>query len=188
MPRGGVPDSGDAPEPRFPRAWAPLAPDAYLRVRQLLEAATHQPGNDDIAVQEAALCTLGAVIVGAADAAPRIDRTQRRRRARRDLVEDAKAAIASQVGEPVSLAALAAQVHSSPFHLARSFRAVTGSSIHQYLLHQRVSRSLELLRGGMPVCDVALRLGFAAHSHFTETFSRYFGVTPSAYAKGRFTP
>ena len=39
------------------------------------------------------------------------------------------------------------------------------------------------LRDGMPVCDVALRLGFAAHSHFTETFVRYFGTTPSAWVK-----
>lgn len=177
-----APRWSDGGEPRFPRAWAPLAPASYLRVRHLFDAAAR--GGDALAFEETSLCVLGDVIAEAAGAPPGVGRGPRRRRARRDLVDDAKVAIAAHVGEPLSLAALAERVHSSPFHLARSFRALTGSSIHQYLLRLRVNRSLELLRDGVPVCDVALRLGFAAHSHFTETFVRYYGLTPSAWMKG----
>lgn len=178
-----APRWGEGESPRFPLAWAPLAPTTYLRVRRVVEAAANGAGNEALAIEESSLCALGAVVEEAAGAASRSERGTGRRRARRDLVEDARAAIAAHLGDPLSLAALAGYVHSSPFHLARAFRVVTGSSIHQYLLRQRVNRSLELLRDGTPVCDVALRLGFAAHSHFTETFARLLGTTPSAWMK-----
>lgn len=31
------------------------------------------------------------------------------------------------------------------------------------------------------ILDIALRLGFSSHSHFTLLFNRRFGLTPSAY-------
>lgn len=171
--------------PRFPVAWAPLAASSYLGVRRVFDAAARDGGGDPLALEESSLCILGDVIAAAAGSRGGSARGTRQRRVRRDLVEEAKVAIAAHVGEPLALATLAERVHSSPFHLARSFRAATGSSIHQYLLRLRVNRSLELLRDGLPVCDVALRLGFAAHSHFTETFVRHFGLTPSAWMKRR---
>jgi AraC family transcriptional regulator len=37
-----------------------------------------------------------------------------------------------------------------------------------------------LCEPGVDLIDIALDLGFSSHSHFTESFRRSFGRTPSA--------
>jgi len=67
------------------------------------------------------------------------------------------------------------------FHLARMFRSRTGFSLHAYRNQLRLRAALERLRDpGVDLIDIALDLGFSSHSHFTETFRRSFGKTPSA--------
>jgi AraC family transcriptional regulator len=72
-------------------------------------------------------------------------------------------------------------VGSSVFHLARIFKVRTGFSLHTYRTQLRLRAALERLREpGLDLIDIALDLGFSSHSHFTETFRRSFGKTPSA--------
>ena len=67
------------------------------------------------------------------------------------------------------------------FHLARVFKARTGFSLHAYRNQLRLRAALErLAEPGVDLIDIALDLGFSSHSHFTETFRRSFGKTPSA--------
>jgi AraC-like DNA-binding protein len=67
------------------------------------------------------------------------------------------------------------------FHLARTFKARTGFSLHGYRNQLRLRAALERLRDPKAaLIDIALDLGFSSHSHFTETFRRNFGKTPSA--------
>ena len=68
----------------------------------------------------------------------------------------------------------------SPFHAARLFRRYTGSSIHAYRDQLRVRAALPEIVAGRRLDDLALKLGFASHSHFTDRFRRTFGVPPSA--------
>ena len=69
---------------------------------------------------------------------------------------------------------------ASVFHLARTFRRRTGFSLHAYRNQLRVRTALEHLASpGTDLVALALDLGFSSHSHFTETFRRGFGVTPS---------
>ncbi len=83
---------------------------------------------------------------------------------------------------PVTLAELAGLARTSVRHFCRAFRASTGYSPHQYLLHQRVERAKTLLaQGKMPLCDIAQSVGFADQSQFTRTFRRHAGITPAAY-------
>jgi AraC family transcriptional regulator len=71
----------------------------------------------------------------------------------------------------------------SMFRLCRDFRAVTGTSIHQYLLRARLAIALERLSSPSPpqLTELALELGFDSHSHFTATFRRAFGAPPSTF-------
>ena len=82
--------------------------------------------------------------------------------------------------EPLSLHELAARLSVSPFHLARVFRRRTWYSLHAYRTQLRLRLALERLpesRGALT--SLAFELGFASHSHFTDTFRREFGVPPS---------
>ena len=62
----------------------------------------------------------------------------------------------------------------------RDSRAGAPFSLHAYRNQLRLRASLERLHEpGVDLIDIALDLGFSSHSHFTETFRRSFGKTPS---------
>jgi AraC-like DNA-binding protein len=106
------------------------------------------------------------------------------RRARREIVERVRAVLARQPDGKLSLAALAGSVGCSPFHLARTFRGLTGVPVHQHLLRLRLALALDRLAGGEEhLSALALDLGFASHSHFATVFRRTFGVPPSAFRR-----
>jgi AraC family transcriptional regulator len=103
----------------------------------------------------------------------------RTRAAHRELAEAAKAIIARSFAQPLSLARLASRLRTSPYHLARVFRAETGFIVDGYQRSLRVRTALERLPSYPEgLTTLALELGFSSHSHFTETFRREFGVRP----------
>lgn len=65
--------------------------------------------------------------------------------------------------------------------LSRRFVSETGFSFTAWRQRARMMRSLELLAAGAPVTSIALDLGYATASAFTNLFRRTFGETPSAY-------
>jgi AraC family transcriptional regulator len=104
----------------------------------------------------------------------------------RELAEAAKSELASNLSRHESLEDLAARLHTSPFHLARVFRTETGFTLAGYRQALRLRAALERL----PATDrnlttLALELGYSSHSHFTATFTREFGVPPSAVKDAR---
>jgi AraC family transcriptional regulator len=102
-----------------------------------------------------------------------------------DRVEAAKTYLASRMSERVTLDDLARAVGASPFHLARLFQQRTGAPVHRYLMCLRLRASLERLADGAnDLTALALELGFSSHSHFTDSFRREFGRTPSAVRRG----
>lgn len=97
-----------------------------------------------------------------------------------ERTEAAKMYMASRIGERIMLDDIAREVHSSPFNFARIFRRQTGVPLHRYLMQLRLRSAMErLLDGTEDITCLALELGFSSHSHFTETFRREFGCTPS---------
>ena len=102
-----------------------------------------------------------------------------------DYVEAAKTYLAGRMSERVTLDDVARAVGSSPFHLARLFRRRTGAPLHRYLMCLRLRASLERLADGAnDLTALALELGFSSHSHFTDSFRREFGRTPSDVRRG----
>jgi AraC family transcriptional regulator len=97
-----------------------------------------------------------------------------------DRAEAAKSYLASRLGERVTLDEVARAVHASPFHFARLFQRRSGIPVHRYLTRLRLRASLEhLANGANDLTRLALELGFSSHSHFTDTFRREFGRSPS---------
>jgi AraC-like DNA-binding protein len=131
-----------------------LPADAFLRLHAL---------DDPLALEE--------LIVGLAGQPAR--RTSR-------WSERVKEVLADRLGERLTLSELARELGTSPYHLARAFKAGTGSSIHQYRIQLRVRTAMLRLREDVDLCTLGLDLGFATHSHFTETFRRAFGLPPRA--------
>jgi len=81
-----------------------------------------------------------------------------------------------------SLAQIAEVVHISPFHFHRLFTRQVGLSPKHYLQHKQLQVARWLLRTSrMPVGEIAARIGFASHGHFTSTFHRIVGASPTDY-------
>jgi AraC-like DNA-binding protein len=168
-------------ERRFPVDHGPLDPRTYLLHRLVLRA-TRQSGADRLLVEEA-LCR---VLAEAVASGLRLAGTGRRARpttsaGHAELVEATKELLAERLGDRLTLGEIARSVHSSPFHLARVFRARTGFSIHGYRNQLRLRASLEpVLEPGADLAQLARTLGYSSHSHFTVSFRRAFGRPPSA--------
>jgi AraC-like DNA-binding protein len=92
--------------------------------------------------------------------------------------------IDANLGEPITLADLAAATALSPMHFAAQFRMSTGVRPREYLLRRRVERAQELLlQPDSSIVDVALSVGFQTQSHFTTVFKRFVGDTPHQWRR-----
>jgi AraC-like DNA-binding protein len=91
-----------------------------------------------------------------------------------------KEAVAVAPARGWSVASLAKTANLSPFHLCHVFRELTGVSIYDYVLRERLAQALRAVLDGDDITTIAIEAGFASHSHFTARFKRFFGCTPSA--------
>jgi AraC-like DNA-binding protein len=67
-------------------------------------------------------------------------------------------------------------------HFSREFRRAFGDSPHGYLLTRRLERAAALLRStDRSVLDICLSVGLRSVGSFTTSFTRTFGVSPTAY-------
>lgn len=183
------PAAADRPGKPFPFVSGPCDPGVFWSHRELLrrlEAADAHP-LEPMWADETALQVM-ADILAAAFARHGKPRQRRRRGTLTDhasRVEAAKAYLAGRMGERVALDDVARSVQTSPFHLARIFRQRTGVPVHRYLTRLRLRASLDRLAdGATDLTALALDLGFSSHSHFTDSFRREFGRTPSAVRQG----
>jgi AraC-like DNA-binding protein len=96
--------------------------------------------------------------------------------------------IDARYAEPLDVDALARVARASPAHFARSFRRAFGVTPHQYLLTRRMERAAALLRTtDRSVADICLSVGMQSIGSFTTTFTRIYGMSPTAY-RARFPP
>lgn len=104
-----------------------------------------------------------------------------------DLVEDERIAraiafITDHYAEAPSLSDVARAVSTSPFHFHRLFSREVGLSPKHYLLRMQLQMAKWMLRASRtPIGDIAALTGFASHGHFTATFHRLVGVSPTTY-------
>jgi AraC-like DNA-binding protein len=156
-------------------------PTALQRRGYALERLACRGLASPLALQEEILALVHALASDEGATPPRARRPATVRQ-HEDLVMALRDLLWRRLGEDLDLPALATELHTSPFHLARVFRAHTGSTVHAQLLELRLHAALERLRDGeRDLSRLAHDLGFADHSHFTRTFRRATGVTPSAF-------
>jgi AraC-like DNA-binding protein len=103
-------------------------------------------------------------------------------RRRRDLAEAAKLLLNERLESLPSLGELARALGCSPFHLSRTFHGVTGVSLRAYVGRLRARRAAHRLAAGeRDLSRLALELGYADHSHFTNAFREEWGMPPSRF-------
>lgn len=90
-----------------------------------------------------------------------------------------------QLEQPLRLDALAAHARMSRRSFTRQFRQVTGTTVVQWLAHQRLVRAQQLLeRTDLPLEHIAADCGFGSAGALRLQFTRDLGLPPSAYRRG----
>jgi len=180
------PSLADASDFRFPFVDGPLDARTHLRHRLLVERLSRTLEADGLYAEETVLALLRAVLAESVRAHRPVSGRRTLRPAteadHQELAELAKAELSRRYAEPLTLRDIAAAVHASPYHLARVFRARTGSSLHAYRNQLRLRASLDALADpDRQVRGIALELGYASASHFVDRFRAAFALSPRAY-------
>jgi len=103
----------------------------------------------------------------------------------REWVEEIKSFIGRHCQEPLTLGAIAAACHGSPYHLHRTFKRVEGVTPADYLRSCRLARAAgELRQSGRSVAEIGARVGYPNPATFAAHFKRETGFSPSEYRRG----
>ena len=174
------PTAEERPGAAFLQPYAFGLSRAYLFQRLLVQRLRGTEPQDPMALETAVLRILGEVAKGCSRLRGRPAPHRRDPdRARRDYVEDTKTLLQRRFRERLRLADIGRALHVSTFHLCRVFKEETGVPIHKYLNRLRLRHALEvLLAGEEDLTRLALSLGFASHSHFTNAFRKELGIPP----------
>lgn len=86
--------------------------------------------------------------------------------------------------EPPGLTELAKAVDVHPTHLARVFRQFERCTVGDYIREVRIDYARSRLIGSnAPLVEIALAAGFADQTHFTRSFKRVTGMTPTEFRR-----
>jgi AraC family transcriptional regulator len=99
------------------------------------------------------------------------------------LVDRAKLALASDLSRRWTLTEIAAEVKGSAVYLTQVFQQVEGVPLYRYQLNMRLARALVLLGEYDDLTSLGLDLGFSSHSHFSASFRRFYGLTPTEFKR-----
>ncbi|GAA1565995.1 helix-turn-helix domain-containing protein [Kribbella hippodromi] len=90
----------------------------------------------------------------------------------------------ARLDQPLTVTELARRANTSPRHLGRQFRSVTGQTPLQWLLTQRVRRAQQLLETTDDGIEaVAIATGMGTATTLRRQFKRVVGVPPNAYRR-----
>ena len=88
----------------------------------------------------------------------------------------------ARYADPLTVDDLAAAAGLTRAHFSREFRRAFGEPPHGYLLTRRLERAAALLRNtDSSVTDICYSVGLRSLGSFTTSFTRTFGVSPTAY-------
>lgn len=84
----------------------------------------------------------------------------------------------------VSCNELADIVKMNKFSFIRSFKSETGKTPYEYLLDLKIEKAKKMLKGNYDsITEISMMCGFSSHSHFTSTFKKKTGMSPTEYKK-----
>jgi AraC family transcriptional regulator len=89
--------------------------------------------------------------------------------------------IEDNLGETITLQALAQLTELSTFHFSRVFKQYFGLPPYQYVLLRRLERAYQLvINSSLSLTDISAQCGFSAPAQFSTQFRRQFGQAPSS--------
>lgn len=85
--------------------------------------------------------------------------------------------------DDLRLDALARAANVSPFHFHRTFKALVGETVNDYVRRVRVQRAAAMLihNPSLTITEIAVACGYSSSSSFARCFRQHFGVSASQF-------
>lgn len=100
------------------------------------------------------------------------------------VVRKVKEYVQQHYGEPMSVDAIADEIHFSVNYVRSIFKEGTGQTILEYVTDYRFARACELLKDPtLKVKEVANMVGYENISYFGSVFTKRYHLTPNEYRK-----
>ena len=107
---------------------------------------------------------------------------QKNQRAVPDWLEHVRDILHDRFSENLTLKQIASEVGVHPVHLASAFRQKCYRTVGEYIRELQIEYACrEIAKGKTPLAVIALDAGFANQGHFSNTFKRLTGFTPTGY-------
>jgi AraC family L-rhamnose operon regulatory protein RhaS len=89
------------------------------------------------------------------------------------------------LGEPWTLATMAASCHMGVTQFVQHFRQATNLTPARYLMQARIRRAGQMLvdNPARPITDIAYDCGFSSSQYFTNVFARQMGCSPRQFRR-----
>lgn len=102
------------------------------------------------------------------------------------IVQKVKDVVGVRYFSDLTIRGLAEEVSVTHTYLCRLFRESTGTTINQYITEIRMKRASELLieEPGLPIGEVADRVGYLDAAYFSRMFTKHFGCGPKQFRDG----
>lgn len=101
----------------------------------------------------------------------------------KSIINNALAYITKNLSQPdLDVVSIARHVALSPNYFINYFKKNTGHSPYRYLMMMRIEQAKQLLRStDSTVLEISHKVGFKTPFHFSNTFKRVAGMSPSEY-------
>lgn len=92
--------------------------------------------------------------------------------------------IRDHIYEKITLDQLSAALHMNKFNFCRKFNQVFDTSPMQFVISKKIQYALKLLdEPNLSINSIAHALAFSDLGHFSRTFKKLLGISPSSYRK-----
>ena len=81
--------------------------------------------------------------------------------------------------EDISIDHLAEKFYLSRYHMMRTFKEETGTTIHHYLSDQRLLLARDMIGQGRSATETCFMCGFQNYASFSRAYGKLFGTTPT---------
>ena len=99
-----------------------------------------------------------------------------------EIVSQITAYINENYASIISVEQLAKNCYISASYARWVFKQVNGKTIYEYLMMVRMDRAKQLLKGRMPVYEVAKQVGYKSKANFVSAFKKYTGMLPGQFS------
>lgn len=79
---------------------------------------------------------------------------------------------------------IARHVHLNEDYLSRIFKRKMGTSLKEYIVTEKISVAQQMIRTtALPISFIALKIGYSNYSHFSKTYKKVTGISPTEERK-----